>query len=267
MNPYKNEKMREKILQSKKTSKEAWDDLQQNLHDPDLWYVYAMALGNEGHHEESVDAFSQALAENPFNSDLYFGRGRKNNHCGRFHSAIADLTMAIRLEPEVWAHWYYRATTYNLNGMFKEAGEDFEHCISVAEEYERCPMVHWLYTTYIELGDMDAARKCLARISADIVPPQMDYGYHRCILLYKGILTPDTFVDIPDMEKKCLKQPGRINLELNTMYYGLYCFHLLNGENDKADSALRKLIEIAVPNAFGWLRGKVAAEKRGLIKN
>ncbi|MDL2219265.1 hypothetical protein LJC04_02850 [Ruminococcaceae bacterium OttesenSCG-928-O06] len=265
MNPAKNEKMRQKVMM-KPGVEQARKDLDADPQNPDLWYIYAMALGNAGQHEEAVDAFSQGLIHNPFDADLYFGRGRKHNHCGRFHSAIADLTMAIRIEPEVWTHWYYRATTYNLAGKFAESAADFEDCIHNAEDWERCPMVFWLYTTCVELGDFDGAKKALTLIPDDITPPQMDYGYNRCIQLFKGFLTPENFIEPKDvMEAKILKQPQRWELELNTMYLGLYYYQIFNGNEAAADDALRELMKIPFPNAFGWLRGEPIARRRGLV--
>ena len=67
------------------------------------------------------------------------------------------------------------------------------------------------------------------------------------------------------MQEKCLKQPNRINLELNTMYYGLFAYSMYIGDEARADNALRELLKVAVPQAFGYKKGIVFAKKRGLI--
>ena len=261
----KNDRMRVKLMM-RPTMEEAKKLLEEDPFGAESWYAYGVAVGYEKGPEEAVDAFSEGLIHNPFDADLYFGRGRKQNNAGRFRSALSDFTMSIRLEPYAWCHWYYRATTYNLNGFYKESIDDFMSCLKYSEEYERCPMVHWIYTTALDTGEREKAEEALGWFGDDVKPPQMDYGYHRCVLLYKGILTPETFVDIPDMEKNCLKQPDRINLELNTMYSGPYPFHMFRGPEQEADDARRKLREIAIPNSFGYMRGSVAAKKRGLLK-
>ena len=46
----------------------------------------------------------------------------------------------------------------------------------------------------------------------------MDYGYRRSVLLYKGIVKPEDFIDIPLLEKNVLPQPDRVRLELNGLY-------------------------------------------------
>jgi tetratricopeptide (TPR) repeat protein len=180
---------------------------------------------------------------------------------------MADLSMAIRLMPENWTFWYYRATTKSLDGRPTEAVEDFEECIKIAEDWERYPLVHWLYTTYvIELKDKEKALASLSRISDNAVAPQMDYGYCRCVKLYKGLVTPEQFVDLKDMEEKCLKHENRINLELSTMYYGLYAYAVCVGDDVLADKALRELLKIGIPEAFGYKRGMVEARKRGIVQ-
>jgi len=126
--------------------------------------------------------------------------------------------------------------------------------------------VHWLFTSYLlELNDPKRAAEALTLIPKDVVPPQMDYGYHRCFLLYTGQITPDEFVNIPEMEEKCLKNPGRIELELNTMYYGLFAYSVYTGDEERANYALKELMKIAVPQAFGYKKGVVFAKQRGLI--
>lgn len=251
--------MRPDVAQTRQKLEKAPDD-------PDLWYELGMALSNAGDNEAAVDAFSKGISLAPFDPYLYFARGRKQNAAGRFWPAISDLTLATRLDNTLWTFYYYRATAYSLEGYYEEACEDFKTCIRIAEDWECCPMVHWLFTTYVlELNDRKRAEESLKLIPTDIVPPQMDYGYHRCFLLYNGLIAPDDFVNIPDMQEKCLKQPNRINLELNTMYYGLFAYSMYIGDEARADNALRELLKVAVPQAFGYKKAIVFAKKRGLI--
>ena len=73
----------------------------------DTWYDYGMALSHAGRSEEAVDAYSQGLVEYPFSSMLYFARGRCFMGPKQYDRAIADFTMALRLEPDVYLYWYY----------------------------------------------------------------------------------------------------------------------------------------------------------------
>ena len=265
MDMTKNEYMRYKLMMRPEVE-ETKKKLEERPDDPDLWYELGKAYSRAGDSEASVDAYSRGLAIAPFDPYLYFGRGCRQHVLGRFWPAIADLTMAIRLDDSAWLFHYYRATTYNLEGMYEEACEDFKRCIRLSDPNECCPFVHWLFTSYVlELHDPEKAGEALKLIPDDITPPQMDYGYHRCVKLYKGLVTPEEFVDIPDMEEKCLKQPNRINLELNTMYFGLYAYSVYTGNEAQGRKALEELMKVAYPGAFGYTKGLKYARELGIV--
>lgn len=260
----KNELMRH-MLMMRPDVEETKKKLNENPEDSLGWYELGMALSNAGDIESGLEAFSKAISLEPFNGYYYFGRGRKHNASGHFWSGISDLTMATRIMPDNWTFWYYKATANNLEGKYEESANDFKMCVKIAEPWECYPLVHWLYTTYLlDLNDKEKAQASLKLIPDDAVPPQMDYGYSRCVKLYKGIIKPEEFVD-KNMENDCLKQEGRVNLELSTMYYGLYAYAIFIDDQKLADEALKDLLKIGVPAAFGYKRGVVAAKQRGLI--
>ena len=92
----------------------------------------------------------------------------------------------------------------------------------------------------------------------------MDYGYCRSVRLYKGLVKPEEFIDIPAMQKAVLPREKRVELELNTMYYGLYCYWMVHGDQEKAYDAIRELHKIAYPGAFGYTKSIPIAKKLGL---
>lgn len=261
----KNELMRH-MLMMRPDLEETKIKVENDPNDSMSWYELGMALSNSDDNESAIEAFSKAISLEPFNGYYYFGRGRKHNALKHFWSGVADLTMATRIMPENWTFWYYRATAYHLEGKYEDSVRDFEECIKLAEPWERYPLVHWLYTTYLlDLNDKDSALKSLELIADDTVPPQMDYGYSRCVKLYKGLLKSEEFVDKENMENDVLKHENRVNLELNTMYYGLYAYAIYIDDQKLADEALKELLKIGIPAAFGYKRGAAAAKERGLI--
>ena len=263
-NQEKNDHAR-KLLMMQPKVEEAKAALEKDDTDAYAWYVYGKALSLEKRYEEAIEAHSRGIAFDPFYAPNYFGRGRKNNGLGRFWAAVADFTVAIHLDSDSWTYWYYRATTLNLGGHLEESIDDFRQCMKLSNPAEHYPLIHWIYTTYIELGEFEKARKCLDEIDATVEPPQMDYGYCRAVRLYKGLVKPEEFVE-PDMKDKVLPRENRVNLELNGMYYGLYCYWTLHGEPEKAADALRELMKVAYPGAFGYTKGLAVAKKLGIVK-
>ena len=261
----KNEEMRH-ILMMRPDLEEAKARLEQDDTDGRALYEYATALANNGRLAEAVEAYSKGIAFNPFYAPCYFGRGRRNNALGHFWGAVADFSVAIQLDPSCWTYWYYRATTLNLKDYVEESMDDFRQCLHLSQPAEHYPLIHWLYTSNVQLGRFEEAEKCLDLIDATVEAPQMDYGYCRVVRLYKGIVKPEEFIDIPAMQKAVLPQENRVNLELNGMYYGLYCYWTLHGEPEKAAQAIRDLQKVAYPGAFGYTKSIPIAKKLGIIE-
>ena len=265
-NMSKDEYMRYKLIMQPDEA-EVRRKLALNPQDPELWYELGMALANKGENDAAVNAFSAGLRYAPFDGFLRFARGRKLASAGHFWPAISELTFASMIDRTEWTFLYYRATTYNLNGYYKESCEDFKECFRIAAADEGFPMIHWLYTTYLlELKDVESARAAVKLAGEGTPYRQMDYGYYRCWQLYSGMVSKEEFINIDEMKEKCLKRPGRIELELNTMYYGLYAYCIETNDEAGADQALRELLKIAVPGAFGYVKALAHAKARGIVE-
>lgn len=264
-NKERNDEMR-RILMMQPTLDEAQKLIDADETDPYAWYVMGKALSLAKRYDEALEAHSKGIAYAPFYAPNYFGRGGKHSLKNEYWQAIADYSVAIQLDPSNWLYWYYRATTLNLNGDVEESIKDFRECIHCSDPQEHYPLVHWIYTSYAEIGKYKEAEESLGLISDDVVPPQMDYGYCRCVQLYKGIVKPDEFIDEDEMAKVVLPRPNRVHLEENTMLYGLYWYWKIHGDDKKAYDAIARLQEIAYPGAFGYTKSIPIAKKLGLIK-
>ena len=92
-----------------------------------------------------------------------------------------------------------------LAGHLEESIDDFRQCTKVPTPMEHDPLVHWIYSPYVELGKFDEAEKSLELIDATLEPPRMDYGYCRSVRLYKP--GSNRGIDIPPCRKR--SWPGR----------------------------------------------------------
>ncbi len=263
-NQEKNDHAR-KLLMMQPKVEEAKAALEKDDTDAYAWYVYGKALSLEKRYEEAIEAHSRGIAFDPFYAPNYFGRGGKYSSTGRLWSALADYTMAIHLDCSNWLYWYYRATTLNLAGHLEESIDDFRQCMKVSDPTEHYPLAHWIYSTYVEMGQYEKAEKSLEEVDATVTPPQMDYGYCRTVRLSKGMVKPEEFIE-PDMKDKVLPREKRVELEQNTMYYGLYCYWMVHGEPEKATEAIKKLLKIAYPGAFGYTKSIPVARRLGLME-
>ena len=264
-NEEKNLEMRN-ILMMQPTLEEADAELKKDETDPLAWYKKGVALSNAGKIEEAIDAHSIGIAYAPFYAPNYFGRGRRHNAINEWRQAIADFTLCIQLDPQNWTYWYYRATAENVHGDLEASISDLEECLHLTIPSQRYVIVHWLYTTYAELGEYDKAEASLEHVDGIVPCPKRNYGYRRSVQLYKGIVKPEDYINEEEMAKEVLDQEGRVRLEENGMLYGLYWYWTIHGDEKKAYDAIRRLQEVAVEGAFGYTKSIPIARKLGIIK-
>lgn len=232
---------------------------------PDLWYKLGMALSDEVDHNAGIDAFSQGLVYSPFNAQLYFGRGRKYIGLFQYWRCIADTTLAIRLDPTIWNYWYYRAIAYHLNENYEESVADLKHIISMTPPEDHYPMVDWIFENYVEMGDMKKAKESLDLVDTSIPSPTMDNGYRRRVMLAKGEITPEEFMDHDWIKNNMLDVPDRFALELMSYTWGLFTYYTYKGETKKANEVLKEIIKLPKSAAFACIKGWKYAEARGLV--
>ena len=266
-NEERNRQMRN-ILMMTPSVKDAEALLMKDDTDGYAWYVMGTALASDDEHlEEAVDAYSMGIMYQPFYAPNYFGRGRRYNALGKWKRAMADFTMCIQLDPSNWTYWYYRATTENVRGnMLEESIDDFMQCLHLTDPHEHYPLIHWLYTTYAEMGDYKKAEESLDLIDCSLKAPQMDYGYERAVQLYKGMVKPDAYINEDEMAKVVIDRPNRVHFEESHMLYGLYWYWMIHGDEKKAYDAIKRLQEIGYPGTFGLLKSQPIARKLGIIK-
>lgn len=264
-NKEKNDEQR-RMLMMTPTIEEAEALVKKDDTDPYAWYVMGKALGCANKSEEAIIAFSKGISYAPFYAPNYFGRGNRYNRNYEYWKATADYSVAIQLDPSNWTYRYYRATALNLNGDIEDSIPDFRDCLDYMDEHEHYPIVHWLYVSYAELGDYKKAEESLSLIADDVVPPQMDYGYCRSVKLYKGLVSPEEYIDEEQMAKEVLPTPDRVRLEENSMLYGLYWYWMIHGDENKANAAIKRLTEIAYPGTFGHTKSLPIARRMGFIK-
>lgn len=264
MDKKKKEEHRNLLLTSY-TAAEIRKQLEDDAEDPMLWYKLGNAVSDEEGAEAGIEIYSQGLLYNPFDAWLHFGRGRKNIGLLRFERCIADVNLAIRFHPEVWNFWYYRAVANNLAGNSQAAVDDFMHCFKLSTPEEQYPLVDWMFLSYLDMGDKQKAKEVLELIDHNVMPPTMDYAYRRRVMLYKGVITPEEFIDLEHIKANTLDKPGRVELEVQTLTFGLFAYYDYIGDTEKANEVLLRITTFPPSAAFGCLKGNAIARKRGLI--
>ena len=68
-------------------------------------------------------------------AESYEASGRRNTADGRYQEAIADLTAAIQLHPQLARTWNARGYAHFLNRSYPEAIADFTQAIRLDRKY------------------------------------------------------------------------------------------------------------------------------------
>ena len=217
--------------------------------------------------DKSREAFTRGLCFSPFDARLRLQRGRKFMAGGGFSQTIADLSLAARITPDDWEIWYYMSVAYNLWGKYEDSARCFEECArQVKEPAGLYPIVDWLFTTYVKLGQNEKAKAALELIDTSTPCTQMDYSYRKRVMLFKGEIPPETFIDEEEILRSCIERKDRPELEMVTQLYGLANYYAYIGEMEKSDETLKRLIaQPKFHNAFGYMKGVIDARDRGLI--
>jgi len=231
-----------------------------------------------GRYREAIDVFTRAIAEHPDDARLYRHRGHRYITVRELDRAIADFETAVKLtagkpdevEPDGLPNarnvptstlqsniWYHLALAHYLKGDFERALPAYREAMAVSTNPDmEVATAHWLYMTLRRLGRAEESAAVLAPIR-----PDMDIiengSYHRLLLLYKGLLPPDSLL---------AQQPGvDAALDDATVGYGLGNWHLYNGRPAEAEALFRRVLAGGQWGAFGYIAAE-AEVSRGVTR-
>ena len=246
----------------------ARDALAEDPTDPKRIVWVGRRLGYLWRIHDAIDVFTQGMKAHPDYAPLYRHRGHRYISLRRFDEAIADLERAatliegkpdeieldgmpnarnIPLTTTAFNVWYHMGLAHYLKGDFEAALSAYRKTMTFAKRYDDnvVATTDWMYMTLRNLGrDTEAAALLQA------ITPKMEIienqAYHRRLLMYKGLVSPDTLLDLEHAT----------DLDLATLGYGVGNWYLLNGQKNKA----REIFERATNGPYWPAFGFIAAE-------
>lgn len=224
----------------------------------DVYMQLGLAFASSGLYREAVDAYSCAIAIDPFNGILYRHRGHRLLSCYRFLDGLADLNMAVRLIPDNWDSWYHLGLACFLTKDYKKAKDAYQKCLELSKsDDELIAVSDWYYMTAMKLNDKELAQKILSGIKDDMI-----YGdnldYYQRLKMYKGEIKPEELLP-SDLENASA-------LSVVTRGFGLANYYNILGNSEKANEIMNFVLEKGKDDmymAFGYMA--TLAEK-GMIQ-
>lgn len=236
-----------------------------NPNDPERIIWLGRRLAYLWRYRDAIDVYSKGIALHPNYAKLYRHRGHRYITLREFDKAIADLENAVRLirgvpdeiEPDgapnkyniptSTSHsniWYHLGLVYYLKGDFKNALRCYLECMKFSKSNDDmlCATSDWLYMTYRRLGRTDDAKNVLEPISENMKIIE-NFSYHKRLLMYKGVVTPDSLLDAKNAT----------DLDIATQGYGVGNWYFYNGQTEKAKEIFARVIKGKHWAAFGYI--------------
>jgi hypothetical protein len=226
-------------------------------------YLYQLA--------RAIAIYSDGIARFPDAYQLYRHRGHRYISTRQFALARADLERAaelaegrpVELEPDGIPNrlnrplstghfnvWYHLGLAAYLDGDYPAARAAYERCLHYCDNDDSLTATtDWLYMTCRRLGDEGGAARLLEPITPAMELIE-DSSYHRRLLLYKGLLTPEDLLAPPD-------DADDAELALATQGYGVGNWLLANGDREGAMAIFRRVLATTSWTAFGYIAAEV----------
>jgi hypothetical protein len=219
-----------------------------------------------GRYREAIEIYSRGIALHPADARLYRHRGHRYISVRELDHAVADLTRAEELirgnadetEPDGLPNArgiptstlhsnirYHLGLAHYLKGDYERALRPYQDDVDAHVNSDMLVATsHWLYMTLRRLGRREEASRVL-----DVIAPEMDVientSYHRLLLMYKGLLPPDSVLANPG--------GGDAALQDVTVSYGIGNWHLYNGRREQARQIFERILSTTQWAAFGYL--------------
>lgn len=242
---------------------------------PDSIIWYGRRLGYLGQMREAIEVYSRGIALYPDNPWLYRHRGHRYISVRELDKAIADFERASKLvegkpdevEPDGQPNAqntpigtlhsnidYHLALAYYLKGDFERALPVYRKEFEGARNDDRKVSIgHWYYMALRRLGRNEEAKEVLAPITPAMNVIEND-GYHRLMLLYKGLLPVDSVL--------AADASGEMSVTDATAAYGIGNWHLYNGRPAEARKVFDRIIAGGQWGAFGFIAAEAELARR-----
>jgi tetratricopeptide (TPR) repeat protein len=231
------------LLKLQSELKEAKKNLDADPHNPELIAWYGRRLAYLWRYHEAIVVYTKGIEEYPDYAMLYRHRGHRYISIRDFDKAIADLEKAAELNNKNFDIWYHLGLAFYLKGNFEKALYPYQECLKCAEDDDsKIAISNWLCIALHRLGKKDKADEILQGITEGMKVVE-NQAYYNLLFFYKGI----------KKEEELSRLAEASDLDMSTIGYGIGCWYLYNGSEQKAKNYFEKIVEGKYWPAFGFI--------------
>ena len=196
---------------------------------------------------ESIWSLSKAMIFDPSSGVNFSMRGRRYINAGEFEEAAADFAVAARLIPENWYVRYHLGLCNLIIGDYDNSEKAYKECARIPTTQSlSVALLNWRWILLMRQGRKEEASRLIKDVDKSWDMDGTD-NYLRLLLLYKGELTPEEAMTIPN-------DPEPI-LSVTTQGFGVANYYRVNGDMENYRRTLDRTIEVGRDEAwmcFGW---------------
>jgi tetratricopeptide (TPR) repeat protein len=228
-----------------------------------------------GEYRAAIETFSEGITKHPQDARMYRHRGHRYITTRQLNRAVADFQHAAELvegtadevEPDGAPNayniplstlhsniWYHLALAHYLKRDFEQSLPSWQRAMEASTNDDMLvATADWLYMTLRRLDRDAEAEQVLQRITPDMRILEND-AYHRRLLMYKGLLTPESLMPADTADP----------VQLATYGYGIANWYLSAGDTAQADPLFSRILEGRNWAAFGFIaaEAELAARRR-----
>jgi tetratricopeptide (TPR) repeat protein len=235
-------------------------------YDPEALIWVGRRAAYLGSYHEAITVFTEGVDRWPEDARFYRHRGHRRITLRQFDAAVDDFERAVRLiagtpdavEPDGQPNargvptstldfniWYHLGLARYLRGDMDRALSAYWAAYAVSGNADALvAATHWLYMTLRRLRSDDEAGKVLAPITETLDVTE-NGAYHRLLLLYRGVLAPESLLEAPSNSSATLHD--------GTTGYGIGNWHFYNGRQAEAVDWFRRVYAGPQWAAFGFI--------------
>ncbi len=201
---------------------------------------------------ESIAALSRAIIFDPLSGVNFSMRGRRYINASEFEQACADFAMASRLISENWYVWYHLGLCNLILGHYDLAEKAYNQCAFIPTTPSlTIALLNWRWIVLMRQGRKEEAAALIADVDTSTAMDGTD-NYMRLIMLYKGLITPEQAMEIPEDDESPI-------LSVTTQGFGVANYYRVTGDMENYKKTLERTIEVGKDEAWMCF-GYAAAE-------
>lgn len=101
------------------------------------WFMKGLALYNQEKYDESLQAYSRALEQDPNDFEAWNNKGIDEGLLGRYDEALKSFGNAVAINESYAEAWYNMGVIYDFKGYYYTAVQAYKRATQINPSYQK----------------------------------------------------------------------------------------------------------------------------------